>query len=118
MTQAEGFGKRRLFEIMDDLEVKTRPILEAALAALSKDKGAQVRSSFAAVRPLPLPQRGAWLSGASPHPQSVLFQALEPWNRGYVLAGDTEKQQDPYFAFTNAVDAWGRSFAALGIDYK
>eukprot|EP00983_Pelagomonas_calceolata_P012819 410078-Pelagomonas_calceolata.AAC.5 len=27
---AEGFGKRRLFEIMDDLEARTRPIMVAA----------------------------------------------------------------------------------------
>jgi hypothetical protein len=40
VTAAEGFGKARLFEIMDDLESKTRGINEAARAALAKDKGA------------------------------------------------------------------------------
>jgi hypothetical protein len=40
VSAAEGFGKARLFEIMDDLESKTRPINEAARAALAKDKGA------------------------------------------------------------------------------
>eukprot|EP00756_Hemistasia_phaeocysticola_P023965 Hpha_TRINITY_DN15920_c0_g1::TRINITY_DN15920_c0_g1_i3::g.72244::m.72244 len=44
--------------------------------------------------------------------------ALEPWNTGYALAGSLTKEQDPYFQFTEAVDAWARSFAALGIQYK
>ena len=30
VQQAEGFSKRRLFEIMDGLEEQTRPIMEAA----------------------------------------------------------------------------------------
>eukprot|EP01064_Diplonema_japonicum_P015122 TRINITY_DN22889_c0_g1_i1.p1 TRINITY_DN22889_c0_g1~~TRINITY_DN22889_c0_g1_i1.p1 ORF type:complete len:625 (+),score=186.29 TRINITY_DN22889_c0_g1_i1:50-1924(+) len=36
---AEGFGKERLFEILDDLEQSTRPILEKARAKLAKEKG-------------------------------------------------------------------------------
>jgi hypothetical protein len=40
VTAAEGFGKTRLFEILDDLEVKTRPIMEAARDRLAKEKGA------------------------------------------------------------------------------
>jgi hypothetical protein len=28
VTAAEGFGKGRLFEIMDDLEKRTRPIMQ------------------------------------------------------------------------------------------
>lgn len=36
---AEGFGKARLFEILDDLEEKTRGINEAARKRLAKDKG-------------------------------------------------------------------------------
>jgi hypothetical protein len=32
--------------------------------------------------------------------------------------GDTTKATDPYFPFEDAVDVWGRTFAALGIDYK
>lgn len=39
MTAAEGFGKARLFEIMDDLEEKTRPIMQEARQRLAKDKG-------------------------------------------------------------------------------
>ncbi|GIL49198.1 hypothetical protein Vafri_5347 [Volvox africanus] len=43
--------------------------------------------------------------------------ALEPYNMSYALAGDTEKAQDPYFPFEQAVDVWARTFAALGINY-
>lgn len=39
VTAAEGFGKVRLFEILDDLETKTRPIMEAARQRLAKEKG-------------------------------------------------------------------------------
>jgi hypothetical protein len=37
---AEGFGKRRLFEIMDDLEARTRPIMVAARYSGESVKGA------------------------------------------------------------------------------
>jgi hypothetical protein len=43
--------------------------------------------------------------------------AVKPWNRGFVMAGDSEKALDPYFPFSGAVSAWARSFAALGIGY-
>eukprot|EP00197_Chlamydomonas_leiostraca_P012787 CAMPEP_0202859018 /NCGR_PEP_ID=MMETSP1391-20130828/1317_1 /ASSEMBLY_ACC=CAM_ASM_000867 /TAXON_ID=1034604 /ORGANISM="Chlamydomonas leiostraca, Strain SAG 11-49" /LENGTH=626 /DNA_ID=CAMNT_0049538015 /DNA_START=77 /DNA_END=1957 /DNA_ORIENTATION=- len=85
VTSAEGFGKRALFDIMDDLEARTRPIMEAARANLAAAKGAS---------------------------------ALEPWNMGWALAGDTEKALDPYFPFEDAVDVWARTFAALGIHYR
>ena len=43
--------------------------------------------------------------------------AVSPWNRGFAMAGDSEKALDPYFPFSGAVSAWARSFAALGIGY-
>jgi Peptidase family M3 len=43
---------------------------------------------------------------------------LEPWNVGYLSRGDVTRAQDPYFPFQAAVERWGRSFAALGIDYR
>eukprot|EP00878_Enallax_costatus_P001069 GHUV01001206.1.p1 GENE.GHUV01001206.1~~GHUV01001206.1.p1 ORF type:complete len:671 (+),score=225.42 GHUV01001206.1:78-2090(+) len=85
VTAAEGFGKRRLFEILDDLEVKTRPIMEEARKRLAKEKGES---------------------------------ALLPHNISHALAGDTTKATDPYFPFEDAVDVWGRTFAALGIKYE
>lgn len=33
-------------------------------------------------------------------------------------AGDTTIATDPYFPFEDAVDVWGRTFAALGINYQ
>ncbi|KAJ3111583.1 hypothetical protein HDU96_005547 [Phlyctochytrium bullatum] len=44
--------------------------------------------------------------------------ALLPYNLGFALSGDISKLKDPYFPFENAVDAWARSFAALGIQYE
>lgn len=43
---AEGFSKRRLFEILDDLEVRSRPIMEAARAKLTAEKGAAVLEPY------------------------------------------------------------------------
>jgi len=42
----------------------------------------------------------------------------KPWNFGYMLTGDFTKEEDPYFQFENVLSYWGRSFAALGIDYQ
>lgn len=85
VTQAEGFGKAQLFEMLDVLEQDTRPLMEAARAKLAKDKGAS---------------------------------ALEPWNTGFLMAGDVTKKMDPFFPFEKSVERWGRSFAKLGIAYK
>ena len=42
----------------------------------------------------------------------------KPWNFGYIMSGDFVKEEDPYFQFDDALLAWGRSFSALGIDYR
>lgn len=42
----------------------------------------------------------------------------KPWNFQYLMAGDFTKEEDPYFQFDEALLRWGRSFAALSIDYK
>eukprot|EP00877_Chromochloris_zofingiensis_P006150 jgi/Chrzof1/1789/Cz10g21060.t1 len=85
VTAAEGFGKDRLFEIMDGLEQRTRDILHQTRKNLATAKGEA---------------------------------ALEPYNISYATAGDTTKATDPYFPFEDAVDVWGRTFAALGINYQ
>jgi ribosomal protein L21 len=41
-----------------------------------------------------------------------------PWNFGYLMAGDFTKEEDPYFQFEEALPRWGRSFSALGIEYR
>ncbi|KAJ1484191.1 hypothetical protein T484DRAFT_1894807 [Baffinella frigidus] len=70
VTQAEGFSKKRLFEMLDTLETGTGDA------------------------------------------------ALQPWNTGYLMAGDVTRKLDPYFPFEKAVEMWGRSFKSLGITYK
>ena len=42
----------------------------------------------------------------------------KPWNFGYMMAGDLTKEEDSYLQFKDALMRWGRSFAALGIDYQ
>lgn len=85
VTQAEGFGKKKLFAVLDDLELRMRELQQKARQKLAKEKGESV---------------------------------LEPWNTGYMLAGDLTKKQDPYFPFEHAVEMWSRSFAAMGIQYR
>eukprot|EP01062_Namystynia_karyoxenos_P061548 TRINITY_DN538_c0_g2_i1.p1 TRINITY_DN538_c0_g2~~TRINITY_DN538_c0_g2_i1.p1 ORF type:complete len:649 (+),score=207.80 TRINITY_DN538_c0_g2_i1:75-1949(+) len=85
VRMSEGMSKDRLFEILDDLEQRTRPLLEECRSRLAKEKGPAV---------------------------------LNPWNTGYMLAGESSKAMDPYFRFGDIVDAWARTMAALGVNYR
>jgi len=42
----------------------------------------------------------------------------KPWNFLYYMAGDFTKEEDSYFQFDQAVSRWGKSFAALGVDFN
>jgi Zn-dependent oligopeptidase len=42
----------------------------------------------------------------------------KPWNFGFMMAGDFTREDDPYFQFDQSLIRWGRSFAALDIDFK
>ena len=42
----------------------------------------------------------------------------KPWNFSYYMTGDFTKEEDPYFQFDQSISRWGRSFSALGIDFK
>ncbi|MEY3783944.1 MAG: hypothetical protein RLZZ230_266 [Candidatus Parcubacteria bacterium] len=42
----------------------------------------------------------------------------QPWNFSYFMAGDFTDEEDKYFKFDQALSRWGRSFSALGIDFK
>ncbi len=42
----------------------------------------------------------------------------KPWNFAYMMTGDFSKEEDRYYPFENALSYWGRSFAALGVDFK
>ncbi len=41
-----------------------------------------------------------------------------PWNFGYMMSGNFTKEEDSYFQFDEALERWGRSFAALGVDFR
>ncbi len=41
----------------------------------------------------------------------------KPWNFGYMMSGSFIKEEDPYFQFEDALMRWGKSFAALGVDF-
>ena len=42
----------------------------------------------------------------------------KPWNYNYMMSGSFTLEEDPYFGFADALRRWGRSFAALGIDFR
>ena len=80
VSKTEGFGKRRLFEMLDALRDGTATLNERARASLNESD-------------------------------------RKPWNISRSTSGD-EAQLDAYFPFGKALEAWGRSFAALGIRYR
>ena len=43
---------------------------------------------------------------------------VDGWNIRYLISGDISAELDPYFPFSKSLERWGRSFAALGIDYN
>lgn len=42
----------------------------------------------------------------------------KPWNFGYMMTGNFTKEEDPYFQFEKVLSYWGRSFAAMGINFQ
>ncbi len=42
----------------------------------------------------------------------------KPWNYGFMMSGDFIKEEDPYYQFEDALLRWGKSMAALGVDFK
>eukprot|EP00195_Chlamydomonas_chlamydogama_P009741 CAMPEP_0202900574 /NCGR_PEP_ID=MMETSP1392-20130828/11915_1 /ASSEMBLY_ACC=CAM_ASM_000868 /TAXON_ID=225041 /ORGANISM="Chlamydomonas chlamydogama, Strain SAG 11-48b" /LENGTH=623 /DNA_ID=CAMNT_0049586991 /DNA_START=175 /DNA_END=2046 /DNA_ORIENTATION=- len=81
VTAAEGFGKRRLFEIMDDLEAKTRPIMAAARKALAEDKGP------AALEPYNLSYALAGDTEKALDPYFPFEDAVDVWARTFAALG-------------------------------
>ena len=82
---AEGLTKREIFDLLDELEEKTRDAAARFLDELRAEHGEA---------------------------------AAAPWNARYFSSGDLTAEQDPYFPLSKALARWGRSFAALGIDYN
>jgi Zn-dependent oligopeptidase len=85
VQRTEGFSKKELFQLLDDLEAKTRDRAKACIDDFVQERGDIAR---------------------------------EPWNFGFMRAGDLAKELDPYFPFHNSLENWVRSFAALGIKYR
>lgn len=50
--------------------------------------------------------------------EQVIVNLRKPWNFSYHMTGDFTKEEDPYFQFDQAISRWGKSFSALGIDFK
>jgi hypothetical protein len=42
----------------------------------------------------------------------------KPWNFAYMMTGDFMKEEDPYFQFDKVLSYWGRSFAAMDINFQ
>lgn len=83
VSQAEGFNKKTLFAILDDLELQTRPILQKALSTLSAEKGEK------ALQPYNI---GYMLSGDVQKLKDPYFpfeSAVEVWARSFAALGIT-----------------------------
>lgn len=84
VTLNEGFSKRRLFELLDELERDTRDACQRSIDGLAEQSGESAR---------------------------------EGWNFDYLTSGDLKSAVDPYHRFDDALNRWGRSFAAMGVRY-
>jgi len=81
VTQAEGFGKKALFDILDTLEQGTRPLMQTARAQLAKEKGA------AALEPW---NTGFAMAGDITKKLDPFFPfetAVEQWGRSFAAMG-------------------------------
>ncbi len=81
----EGFSKKALFDILDELEEKTRPAAERLVDAVAAKFGDEAR---------------------------------EAWNFDHYTRGDLTHSLDPYMPFSESFSIWGRSFAALGVEFR
>jgi hypothetical protein len=53
VTAAEGFGKTRLFEMLDKLSESSKPLVKSAREALAKEKGVEALEPWNTVCCLP-----------------------------------------------------------------
>ena len=77
----EGMSKKRLFEILDDLEAQTRPILEQARKAFADDKGASALEPW---------NMGYFMSGditKECDPYFPFDTAVSAWARSFAALG-------------------------------
>lgn len=78
VTQAEGFGKKELFKILDRLEADTRPLLESARANFAERKGGQ-----SALEPWNLSYLMAGDVTTKLDPYFPFEKAVEQWGRSF-----------------------------------
>jgi oligoendopeptidase F len=81
VTQAEGFGKSTLFEMLDELERDTRPLLEYARSRLAEEKG------NAALAPW---NSGFMMAGevtVKLDPYFPFERSVETWGRSFAALG-------------------------------
>lgn len=81
----EGFSKKKLFELLGELERDTRATCQERIQSLVKEHG---------------------------------LSAKEPWNFEFLISGDLTSQTDRYMPFETALSRWGRSFAAMEIQFR
>ncbi|MCA8924145.1 MAG: peptidase M3 [Planctomycetes bacterium] len=81
-------------------------------------EGMSKREVFALLDELEARTRDAARAALARLEQEHGADAVTPWNVGYLISGDVTRELDPYFPFEESVARWGRSFAALGIDYR
>ncbi len=91
LQDEDGMTKKELFSLFDDLYEKTKYV-------------------FADIRKLEKTLRRG--SG------QAIPGLRKPWNFGFMMSGDFTLKEDPYFQFDQALLRWGRSFAALGINFQ
>ncbi|MCO4770919.1 MAG: hypothetical protein KDA24_12875 [Deltaproteobacteria bacterium] len=85
VERTEQLTITQIFDLLDDLERKTREPAQRFIKEFEETHGAE---------------------------------ATQPWNIHFHSVGDVVAEQDAYFSFADSVDRWGRSFAAMGIQYR
>lgn len=88
--QAEGVSKAQIFELLGDLEERTRDAAKRSVELLR--------------------ERSVEDAGGE--------SAATPWNASYAISGEVSNEFDRYFPFSKSLERWGRAFAAMGLDYR
>ncbi|KAI8915965.1 hypothetical protein EDD86DRAFT_197305 [Gorgonomyces haynaldii] len=86
VQKAEGFDKKTLFKIMDDLEVKSRPILEKARRTLAESKGKEALEPYN----MSFNLSGDTLKETDPY--FPFENAVDCWARSFAALGITYRQ--------------------------
>ena len=81
VTQSEGFGKATLFGMLDDLEERTRPVLEVARTRLADEKGES------ALEPWNTAYMMSGETTKEQHPYFPFENALQVWTQTFAGLG-------------------------------